>query len=239
MGSEAGKGPEEAPFFPEELKRLGPEDLFVNEFFSSLQGESTYAGWPCFFIRLAGCHLRCTWCDTSHAFFDGFLTSIDECLDRAQEASAPLVAVTGGEPLLQHAVRTLVARLSSAGYKVLLETSGAIGISGIDPRVIRIIDVKCPGSGMAERNLPGIERDLRPSDEIKFVMVDRSDYEWARSWLGERKSRLPRGIPILFSPVFGRLKPDALAAWILEDRLPVRLNLQIHKIIWDPERRGT
>ena len=165
------------PLLPEAIHRLGPEELLVSEFFSSIQGESVRAGWPCFFIRLAGCHLRCLWCDTPYAFHGGTVVTIAECVARAQTAGLPLVEVTGGEPLLQRAALPLLARLADAGFQVLLETGGAVSISRVDPRVARIIDVKCPGSGMVERNLPGIEAGLREGDEIKFVLADRADYE--------------------------------------------------------------
>jgi 7-carboxy-7-deazaguanine synthase len=230
--------PTALPLLPDELRRLGPEELFINEFFKSIQGESTYAGWPCFFVRLAGCHLRCSWCDSEYAFHEGSVHTIDDCLERAREAGLPLVEVTGGEPLLQRAVRPLLARFADQGFRVLLETSGAVGIRDLDPRVLRIVDVKCPGSRMEDRNRPGIERELRAGDELKLVVQDRADYEWARDWIAGRRGALPSGIPINLSPVFGRLDPDRLSTWILEDRLPVRLNLQLHKFIWDPRRRG-
>jgi 7-carboxy-7-deazaguanine synthase len=229
--------PPDPPRLPEALRRLGPGELLVNEFFLSIQGESTRAGRPCFFIRLAGCHIRCSWCDTPYAFHDGGVVTAEGCLERARAAGVPLVELTGGEPLLQKAAPVLLERLADAGFEVLLETSGTVSIRGVDRRVVRIVDVKCPGSGMAERNLPGIEGDLRPGDELKFVIADRPDYEWAREWIEGRKHRLPAGIPIHFSPASGRCRPEDLAAWILEDRLPVRLGLQLHRIIWG-DRRG-
>ncbi len=243
-GAAAGGGAGERPplsetsLLPSALARLGPEELLVNEFFLSIQGESTFAGLPCFFIRLTGCPLRCVWCDTEYAFHEGSVFTIGECVERARRSGVRLVELTGGEPLIQHAARPLIARLADAGLRVLVETSGAIAIDDLDPRAVRIVDVKCPGSGMRERNRTGIEGSLRSSDELKFVLADRADYEWARGWVRERLTALPAGIPIHLSPVFGRLKADELAAWILEDRLPVRINLQIHKFIWDPHRRG-
>jgi 7-carboxy-7-deazaguanine synthase len=231
-------GPAALPLLPEALKELGPEELLVNEFFLSIQGESTYAGWPCFFIRLAGCHLRCTWCDTEYAFHHGTVHGLEECLGRARSAGAALVEVTGGEPLLQRAVRPLLTRLADAGHQVLVETSGAVSIAGLDPRAALIVDVKCPGSGMVERNRPGIERELRAGDELKLVIADRRDYEWARAWVASREGALPPGTAVHFSPVSGRLESAELASWILEDRLRVRLNLQLHKYVWDPGRRG-
>jgi len=230
----------EARLLPEALGRLGPEELLVNEFFLSIQGESTRAGRPCFFIRLAGCHLRCSWCDTRYAFHEGSVHTVETCVERARAASVPLVEVTGGEPLLQEAAFTLLERLADEGLEVLVETSGAVPIARLSSRIIRIVDVKCPASGMAARNLSGIERDLRARDELKFVIADRGDYLWAKGWIEARTASLPPGIPIHFSPASGRLslcRPEELAAWVLEDRLPVRLGLQIHKVLWG-ERRG-
>jgi len=223
---------------PEALSRLAPGELLVNEIFLSIQGESTRAGRPCFFIRLAGCHLRCSWCDTRHAFHEGEVRTVEDCLARARAAGVPLVEVTGGEPLLQESAFALIERLADGGHEVLVETSGAVPIDRVDPRAARIVDVKCPGSRMMAANLAGIEGSLRPGDELKFVIADRADYEWARGWLEVRKSSLPEGLPIHFSPAHGRCDAEELAAWILEDRLPVRLGLQLHKLIWSPDRRG-
>ncbi len=238
MDSSIQAFPEDSKLLPEALKQLGPDQLLVSEFFLSIQGESSYAGRPCFFIRLAGCQLRCNWCDTPYAFQGGSVFTIEECVRKGKEAGVPLVEVTGGEPLLQPAARPLLRQLANAGFKVLLETSGAVGIDGLDPRVVRIVDIKCPGSGVVERNLPGIDRDLRATDELKFVIADRADFEWACSWMVRRKTSLPSGIPIHFSPAHGRLHPEELASWILQSRVDVRLNLQIHKLIWGSERRG-
>lgn len=226
------------PLLPPELARLGPRELLINELFHSIQGESTHVGRPCFFIRLTGCHLRCVWCDSEYSFHEGTVQTVDECVARAVSSGTGLAEVTGGEPLLQPAVYPLLGELADRGLEVLLETSGAVPIDRVDPRVRRIVDWKCPGSGMAERNKPQVLAALRPGDELKLVLADRSDYEWARAWLGEAAPRIPGGVPVHFSPVFGRLPFDHLAAWILEDRLPVRLNLQIHKWIWDPGKRG-
>jgi 7-carboxy-7-deazaguanine synthase len=223
---------------PAPLSRLKAGELFVNEFFLSLQGESTHAGRPCFFIRLAGCHLRCVWCDSEYAFFEGEVKTIDECLAKAAQAGAHLVEVTGGEPLLQRSVYPLLTGLCDRGHEVLLETSGAIGIDQVDPRVRRIVDWKCPGSGMDSHNRSSVLEDLRAGDELKLVINDRKDYEWARGWLLATRSQIPPEVPVHFSPVFGRLEPRDLAGWILGDRLPVRLNLQVHKWIWDPKARG-
>lgn len=229
------------PLLPPELGRLAPDELLLNETFTSIQGESTHAGRPCFFIRLTGCHIRCSWCDTEYAFHEGSVATVDECLTRAAAASCRLVELTGGEPLLQKSAFTLLSRLCDQGYEVLVETSGAIDIAGVDPRVGRIVDWKCPGSGMADRNLESVLDDLREGDELKLVIIDRSDYTWARDFVREfRKS--PRDgaltIPIHFSPVSDRLNSRDLSAWILEDGIEVRLNLQLHKIIWSPDARG-
>jgi 7-carboxy-7-deazaguanine synthase len=223
---------------PPALGRLRAGELLVNETFHSIQGESTHAGRPCFFIRLAGCNLRCTWCDSEYAFLEGEVKTVEECVAMAREAGATLVEVTGGEPLLQKSVHALCSRLCDAGHEVLLETSGALPIDAVDRRVKRIVDWKCPGSGMAERNDPRVLLDLRAGDELKLVIRDRADYDWARARLAGELSRVPAEVPIHFSPVSGRLDAAELARWIIEDRLPVRLNLQIHKWIWGPDARG-
>lgn len=226
------------PLLPESLRRLGENELLVNELFHSIQGESTHTGWPCFFIRLTGCHLRCVWCDSEYSFFEGETKTVAECVARAEESGARLVEVTGGEPLLQAAVYPLMTALSDRGFEVLLETSGAVSVERVDPRVRRIIDWKCPGSGMEARNRAPVIDALRPGDEVKLVLLDRADYEWARAWLRRTAPRIPPEVPVHFSPVFGKLDPAELARWIIEDRLSVRLNLQIHKWIWDPSLRG-
>lgn len=208
----------------------------INEIFHSLQGEGTRVGLPCVFVRLTGCHLRCTWCDTTYAFAEGQWLEVDEILSRVRAFGCPLVEVTGGEPLLQPAVYPLLSRLADEFPTVLLETSGALSIAGVDPRVVRIMDIKCPGSGEAERNhWPNVER-LTARDEVKFVLADRTDYEWARDVL--RRFDLPARCPVLFSPVHGRLPPAELAGWVLADRLPVRVGLQLHKLIWPHVERG-
>ncbi len=208
----------------------------VTEIFHSVQGESTFAGLPCVFVRLTGCPLRCTWCDTEYAFFSGTDRSIEDILDTVQSYGCQLVEVTGGEPLAQPESSTLLRRLCEAGFTVLLETSGAIDTTIVDPSVRIILDVKCPGSGMTERmHWPNVER-LRPQDEAKFVIQDRGDYEWAKEVLN--RFRLIDRCPVLFSPVFGALDPRQLAEWLLADRLPIRLQLQLHKHIWAPDMRG-
>jgi 7-carboxy-7-deazaguanine synthase len=208
----------------------------VTEIFHSIQGESTFAGLPCVFVRLTGCPLRCTWCDTEYAFFGGTEQSIEAILETVRSYGCPLVEVTGGEPLAQPDTTTLLRRFCEAGFTVLLETSGAVDTAVVDPAVHIILDVKCPGSGMTERmHWPNVER-LRPQDEAKFVIQDRIDYEWAKGIV--LQYQLTDCCPILFSPVFGSLDPHLLAEWLLADRLPVRLQLQLHKHIWAPDMRG-
>ena len=208
----------------------------ITEIFHSVQGESTFAGLPCVFIRLTGCPLRCTWCDTEYAFFGGMDWSIDDILDTVRSYGCRLVEVTGGEPLAQPDTATLLRRLCEEGFTVLLETSGAIDTAIVPPSVRIILDVKCPGSGMTERmHWPNVER-LRPQDEAKFVIRDRSDYEWAKTILA--RFHLTDCCPVLFSPVFGALDPRRLAEWLLTDRLSIRLQLQLHKHIWTPDMRG-
>ncbi len=210
--------------------------LRVTEIFHSIQGESSYAGLPCVFVRLTGCPLRCSWCDSEYAFHGGSEMSREEVLEAVRSYRCPLVEITGGEPLHQPAVFPLVESLCAEGFTVLIETSGAIDISPLDKRARVIMDVKCPGSGMADRMDWGNLARLSPQDEVKFVIRDRADYEWARGVVRER-GLTARG-PVLFSPVFGELEPRDLAEWILADRLPVRFQLQLHKQIWDPNARG-
>lgn len=209
--------------------------LEITEIFRSIQGESSWAGLPCTFVRLTGCNLRCSYCDTRYAYGEGRLMEIGDILDRVRELGCGLVEVTGGEPLVQEETPALVRKLIEDGYTVLLETNGSLDIGAVDARCARIVDIKCPSSGMAGRNdLRNLER-LGDRDELKFVIGDRRDYEFAKEIL----AKLPAaGLKAGFSPVFGTLSPRLLAGWILEDRLPVRLNIQLHKIIWDPEARG-
>ncbi|ALA56618.1 7-carboxy-7-deazaguanine synthase QueE [Nitrospira moscoviensis] len=210
--------------------------LRVTEIFHSLQGESTFAGRPCVFVRLTGCPLRCTWCDTEYAFYGGTEQSIDDIIARVRAYGCPLVEVTGGEPLAQPDAAALLKRLCDEGFTVLLETSGALDAAAVDQRVHIILDIKCPGSGMAERmHWPNVER-LRSQDEAKFVLQDRADYEWAKDVM--IRYGLTERCTVLFSPVFGVLDPQHLAEWILADRLPVRFQLQMHKFIWAPDMRG-
>ena len=208
----------------------------ITEIFHSIQGESSYAGQPCVFVRLTGCPLRCTWCDTDYAFYEGHEFSIDEVLAKVQTYGCRLVEVTGGEPLVQPESLPLMTRLCDAGYTVLLETSGAVDIAPVDPRAHVILDVKCPGSGMTDRmHWPNLSQ-LAAKDEAKFVMADRADYDWSREILTQYD--VASRCPVLFSPVFGLLDARQLAEWILADRLPVRFQLQMHKYIWAPDMRG-
>jgi 7-carboxy-7-deazaguanine synthase len=204
--------------------------LRLTEVFLSLQGETSRSGLPTVFIRLAGCPLRCRWCDTSYSFQGGETVTLASLLARVAEYGVPTVCVTGGEPLAQRNCLPMLAALCDAGYSVSLETSGALDIGQVDPRVSRIVDIKAPASGEDARNRWENIPLLTPHDEIKFVLADRADYEWAREVLRERK--LDRVCPVLFSPVQGELPPAQLAEWIIEDRLPVRMQIQLHKVLW-------
>ncbi len=218
------------------------ETLRVTEIFHSIQGESTWAGLPCTFVRLTGCPLRCVWCDTEYAFHGGEKVTLDAIVERVREIGTPLVEVTGGEPLIHPGAFTLVERLLDAGHTVLVETSGAIDIAPLDDRAHRIMDLKCPGSGEASKNLWSNLAHLTRRDEVKFVIRDRADYEWAREVVRERglDRRVEDGTlrAILFSPVWDELDRVDLAEWILEDRLPVRFQLQLHKLVWGPNVAG-
>ena len=210
--------------------------LRVTEIFHSIQGESSFAGLPCLFVRLTGCPLRCAWCDSEYTFFGGTEIPQDAVLETVRSYGCPLVEVTGGEPLSQPEAVPLIARLCDEGYTVLVETSGAIDIAPLDPRARVILDVKCPGSGMMDRmHWPNVTR-LTSKDEAKFVIKDRADYIWASGIVAQYE--LGRRAHVLFSPVFGVLEPKQLAEWVLADRLPVRFQLQVHKLIWDPDMRG-
>jgi len=207
--------------------------LRLTEIFLSLQGESTRVGLPTVFVRLTGCPLRCSWCDTSYAFEGGATVTIGEVLDRVADYGVGTVCVTGGEPLAQAACLPLLSALCDAGHSVSLETSGALDIAAVDPRVSRIMDIKAPGSGEVARNRRENLALLRPGDEIKFVLADENDYIWARTRIDAE--RLDERCELLMSPVHGLLDPAALAEWILRDRLPVRMQLQLHKLIWGNE----
>jgi 7-carboxy-7-deazaguanine synthase len=211
--------------------------LNITEIFYSIQGESTHAGCPCVFVRLTGCNLRCRWCDTAYAFYGGQRMTIEEVAGAVARYRCDLIEITGGEPLLQAGVYPLIDALLAAGGTVMIETSGASDVSRLDPRVIKIMDLKCPGSGESERNLWSNLEHLTAHDEIKFVIADRADYEWAREAIRTRNIAA-RVAAVLISPAFGEMNPAALAGWLLEDRLPARIQLQIHKHIWDPAARG-
>ena len=188
------------------------------------------------FVRLTGCPLRCTWCDTEYAFHGGETMMLETILDRVHSYGCQLVEVTGGEPLHQPGALVLLKKLCDAGHQVMIETSGALDISGIDPRVSIIMDVKCPGSGMTDRMRWANLEQLSHKDEAKFVLKDHADYEWAKDIV--KRYSLGERCPVLFSPVYGSLDLQPLAEWILTDRLPVRVQMQLHKLIWDPETRG-
>jgi 7-carboxy-7-deazaguanine synthase len=214
-----------------------PPTLVVNEIYQSIQGESSWAGWPCTFVRLTACDLRCSYCDTEYAFYEGKKRPLEQVISEVLTFDCPMVEVTGGEPLLQKNVLPLMTTLCDAGKTVLIETSGAHDISKIDPRVHRIMDLKTPGSGECARNLMENIPHLAKRDEVKFVIGSREDYEWSREMV--REHNLPSRVNcVLFSPIFGRIDPRQIVEWILEDKLPVRFQLQMHKFIWEPRARG-
>lgn len=211
----------------------------ITEIFHSVQGESTRAGWPCVFVRTTGCNLRCEWCDTEYSFHGGEEMSVDEVLDEVERAGrgCELVELTGGEPLLQHDVGELARSLLERGYTVLCETGGSVPVDRVPSEVVKVMDLKCPGSGEEEANDWSNLELLEPGrDELKFVIRDRRDYEWALERVRERG--LADRFTVHFSPVHGEMDRRELSEWIVEDGAPVRLNLQIHKFIWDPETRG-
>jgi 7-carboxy-7-deazaguanine synthase len=213
------------------------DTLVIHEIYASIQGESTFAGLPCTFVRTTGCNLRCTWCDTPQAFYGGTRMRREDVLAKALSFATPLVELTGGEPLLQPGVLPLLSELCDAGRTVLVETSGEADVSRVDPRVHKIMDLKAPGSGESARNRWSNLEHIGPGDEIKFVLADRADYEWMRRVIAEYTllSRTPK---LLASAVFGRLATKDLVAWVLEDALPVRVQLQMHKYVWPPDAQG-
>ena len=215
---------------------MGSVRLIVNEIFFSIQGESTHVGRPCVFVRLTGCNLRCVWCDTAYAFHEGEPASVDEVLARVRAHPCKLVEVTGGEPLLQPAVLPLMERLVAEGYEVLLETGGSLSIAQVPPGVKRIVDLKCPASGEVERNHWDNLQHLREGDELKLVLADRDDYLWAREQIARRG--LDRLATVLFSAVHETLDPAEMARWTLEDGLAVRVQVQLHKVLWPAATRG-
>jgi len=210
--------------------------LKVNEIFYSIQGESSKAGLPCVFVRLTYCNLRCTYCDTEYAFYEGKDYSVDEIIEEVKKYDCRLVEVTGGEPLVQNESKELMKQLCDKGFEVLLETAGNMPIEDIDKRVKIIMDLKCPSSGMMKKNLYENIDYLKKTDEVKFVIGTREDYEWSRDILG--KYNLNKKCIVLFSCVFDKLEPITLVNWILEDKLDVRYQLQMHKYIWHPETKG-
>ncbi|HUJ08438.1 MAG TPA: radical SAM protein [Verrucomicrobiae bacterium] len=233
------------------------DTLIINEVFQSIQGESSYAGLPCVFVRLTACNLRCTWCDTTYSFHEGTPMTVGDVIVKVLEFNCPLVEITGGEPLLQPNVFPLMTRLCDLGKRVLLETSGSVDVSGVDPRVVKVMDLKCPGSGECEKNLYDNIRHLDKKDEVKFVIADRADYDWAKGVLAEYG--LPGICTVLFSPVWGAegavsatgnelntagtaVSTPAtlknLAEWMLADKLPVRMQTQWHKYVWGADARG-
>ncbi len=209
--------------------------LRITEIFHSIQGESTHAGRPCVFVRLTGCNLRCRWCDSEYTFTGGERMSLDDVMARVKSFGCRFVEVTGGEPLAQPEALDLIVRLCDEGHEVLIETSGSIDITPVDRRAKIILDVKCPGSGEVEKNRWSNLDALSPHDEVKFVIADRTDYEWSRHIVAERGIDPER---VLFSPVWGELDLKQLAGWILADRLSVRLQTQLHKHIWGPDVHG-
>ena len=212
------------------------DTLVINEIFYSIQGESSYAGWPCIFVRLTGCHLRCAWCDTAYAFDNGQPMTFDDIIAKVRSFEGSLVEVTGGEPLLQPNVLPLLTRLCDLGKTVLLETSGTLDVAPVDPRVVKIMDLKCPSSGETAKNRYANLRHLTKVDEVKFVIADQTDYDWAKRIIADEQ--LNQRCVVLFSPVVERLPLRTLADWILADHLPVRLQTQWHKLIWGAAARG-
>ncbi len=218
------------------LERVLEGGLLIHEIYASIQGESSFAGLPCTFVRTTTCNLRCTYCDTPHAFTGGESMSADAVFAEVERLGIRLVEITGGEPLLQEPIYPLMTRLCEAGYTVLLETSGSLDISRVDERVVRIVDFKTPSSGELDANDYGNIAHLAQGDEVKFVMGSREDYEWARDFTAEH--RLTERCQVLMGTVFGQLEPEVLVDWIVEDKLDVRMQLQMHKYIWDPKQQG-
>jgi 7-carboxy-7-deazaguanine synthase len=213
------------------------DSLVIHEIYASIQGESTFAGLPCTFVRTTGCNLRCSWCDTTQAFYGGTRMTRAAVLEKALATGTSLVELTGGEPLLQPAVLPLMTELCDAGRTVLVETSGEADVSRVDPRVHKIMDLKAPGSGESARNRWTNLEHIGSADELKFVLADRADYEWMRDVIRTRE--LPLRTPnLLASTVFGKLTTKQLVEWVLEDKLPVRVQLQMHKYVWAPEAQG-
>ncbi len=210
--------------------------LKINEIYKSIQGESTHSGRLCIFIRLTYCNLRCTYCDTEYAFYEGKKYSINEILEIVKSLNCDLVEVTGGEPLVQNNCIELLRKLVKHKYEVLLETSGSLPLSEVPKEVIKIVDFKCPSSGMEKKNLWSNLNDIQKKDEIKFVIGDKNDFDWSVKQINDKK--INEKCTILFSPVFGKIKPEKITNWIIESNIPVRFQLQSHKYIWSPESKG-
>jgi 7-carboxy-7-deazaguanine synthase len=210
--------------------------LKINEIFKSIQGESSYTGLPCAFIRLTGCNLRCSWCDTEYAFYEGNAMEVEQVLDKVKKYKVNLVEITGGEPLMQKEVYKLMDALLAKSYEVLLETGGSLSIAEVPKAVVKILDLKCPGSGELLQNDYSNLDILDAKDEVKFVLLDRADYDWCRKTI--KKYSLAKKVKILVSPVYDKLDLKDLATWVLEDKLPVRLQTQLHKVIWSKDAIG-
>ncbi len=210
--------------------------LKINEIFKSIQGESSHTGLPCVFVRLTGCNLRCTWCDTEYAFYEGKGMTVDDVVDAVEQSGISLVEITGGEPLMQKEAIPLMQTLLEKNYTVMLETGGALPIDEVPEQVIKIMDLKCPGSGEESNNNYDNLRHLTVRDEVKFVILDREDYDWSKKILSEYS--VPKKAQVLFSPVYEKLDLKDLVQWVLEDNLPVRIQTQLHKVIWSKDAIG-
>jgi len=210
--------------------------LKINEIYYSVQGESTHSGCPCIFIRLTYCNLRCSYCDTEYAFYDGKDMEITDIISEIKRWDCNLVEVTGGEPLFQDECIDLLNELVNSNYEVMLETGGSLSISDVPKKVVKIVDFKCPSSGMVKKNLWSIVDDLQAHDEVKFVIGNREDFDWAKDRITEYS--LNKICTLLFSPTFGEIDPQQIVKWILADNLPVRMQMQMHKMIWSPEEKG-
>ena len=210
--------------------------LKINEIYYSVQGESTHAGRPCIFIRLTYCNLRCTYCDSEYAFYEGKDMEITHIMNAIKLWDCNLVEVTGGEPLFQDKCINLLNELVNSNYEVMLETGGSLSISDVPKKVIKIVDFKCPSSGMEKKNLWSIVEDLQPHDEVKFVIGNREDFDWAKDRITEYA--LDKICTLLFSPTFGKVAPQLIVEWILVENLPVRMQMQMHKMIWSPDKQG-
>ena len=210
--------------------------LKINEIYYSVQGESTHAGRPCIFIRLTYCNLRCTYCDSEYAFYEGKDMEITHIMNKIKQWDCNLVEVTGGEPLFQDKCINLLNELVNSNYEVMLETGGSLSISDVPKKVIKIVDFKCPSSAMEKKNLWSIVNDLQPHDEVKFVIGNREDFDWAKDRITEYS--LDKICTLLFSPTFGKVDPQLIVEWILSENLPVRMQMQMHKMIWSPDKQG-